>query len=65
MSTERDRPAGISREKAAAKLGDPPIHLRTIDRLIKRGKLKAYRVGSRVFVLTDSIDEYLEREAVA
>jgi excisionase family DNA binding protein len=35
---------------------------RTVDRLIRNKKLRAYKVGSRVMVFADSIDEYLKRE---
>ena len=53
-------PVGLSRDDTRDRLGVK--NTRTIDRLIRDGKLKAFRVGSRVMVFTDSIDEYLKRE---
>ena len=41
-----------TRHATAKVLGD--IHLRTVDRLIKAGKIRSVKVGSRAFVVADS-----------
>ena len=46
-----------TRHATAKVLGD--IHLRTVDRLIKAGKIRSVKVGSRAFVVADSIDQFL------
>jgi excisionase family DNA binding protein len=51
------KPYGVSRDRAAELLGDPPISPRTVDRMLRDGRLRGYRVGSRVFVYNDRIDE--------
>jgi excisionase family DNA binding protein len=56
------KPIGRSREGTAHRLGD--VHLRTVDRLLRDGKLKGYRVGRRVLVCDDSIDAYLAEQAI-
>jgi excisionase family DNA binding protein len=47
----------LTRHATAKVLGD--IHLRTVDRLIKAGKIRGVKVGSRAFVAADSIDQFL------
>jgi excisionase family DNA binding protein len=61
-ATQPSNPAGRSREDTAHRLGD--VHLRTVDRLLRAKKLRGYRVGRRVFVFDDSIDEYLAAQTV-
>jgi hypothetical protein len=56
---------GIARELVPAELGNPPPHIRTVDRLIRRGKLTAYRLGSRVYVTVDSIDKLVAGETAS
>jgi excisionase family DNA binding protein len=58
--TTNERPAGVSREKAARLIADPPLHLRTIDRMIRSGKLTAFRAGTRVLITVASIDELVK-----
>jgi excisionase family DNA binding protein len=58
IPANKNTPAcGVSRDRAAELLGDPPISPRTVDRMLRDGRLRGYRVGSRVFVYNDSIDE--------
>lgn len=47
----------VSCPVAAKILGD--IGIRTVDRLIKAGKLRGVKVGSRAFVAADSVDQFL------
>ena len=47
----------MSRHAAAKVLGD--INIRTLDRLVKAGKLRGVKVGSRAFVAADSVDQFL------
>ena len=47
----------MTRHATAKVLGE--IHLRTVDRLIKAGKLKGVRIGSRAFVVADSVDQLI------
>jgi hypothetical protein len=44
----------LSRQRAAHKLGD--VNLRTVDRLIRRGKIRGVKIGSRMMIVDDSID---------
>jgi excisionase family DNA binding protein len=44
----------FSREEAAALLGK--INIRTVDRLVKRGQLKAVRLGRRNMVTRESAE---------
>jgi excisionase family DNA binding protein len=46
----------VSKQEAAKRLGG--VHLHTIDRLLKRGKLKGTKVGSRMMVDFDSLKRY-------
>jgi excisionase family DNA binding protein len=48
------RPKLFSREEAAALLGN--INIRTVDRLVKRGQLKAVRLGRRNMVTRESAE---------
>ena len=48
-----EKPAVRSRPGAAHKLN---VHPRTIDRLVKRGKLRGVKIGSRMMIDDDSID---------
>ena len=50
-------PKLLNRQTAAALLGG--VHVKTIDRLIERGKLRGVMVGTRKMVDPDSIDAYL------
>ena len=45
----------ISRTEAALVLGD--IHARTVDAMIKRGQLKAVKLGRRNMVTAASVNE--------
>jgi excisionase family DNA binding protein len=47
----------MTRHATAKVLGD--IHLRTVDRLIKAGKIRSVKVGSRAFVVADSVDQFI------
>ena len=51
------KPKLMTRHAAARTLGG--IHLRTLDRLVKAGKLKGVKVGSRAFVVADSVDQLI------
>jgi excisionase family DNA binding protein len=52
----RDKPALRSRDRSAQKLN---VHVRTIDRLVRRGKLRGVKVGSRMMIEDDSIDAFI------
>jgi excisionase family DNA binding protein len=52
----RRPPPALSRQDAARMLG---LSLRSIDRLIHSGKLKARRVGRRVFLSPDALERFL------
>lgn len=56
----RDR-ACVARSEAAAILG---LCLRTIDKLLKEGRLSALKEGRRVLVSTASIRVYLGEDAI-
>ena len=47
----------MTRHATAKVLGD--IHLRTVDRLIKAGKIRSVKVGSRALVVADFVDQFL------
>ena len=47
----------MTRHAAAKVLGE--IHLRTLNRLVKAGKLKGVKVGTRSFVVADSVDQFI------
>ena len=47
----------MTRHAAAKVSGD--IHLRTVDRLVKAGKFRGVKVGSRAFVVADSVDQFI------
>jgi excisionase family DNA binding protein len=51
------KPKLMTRHAAARILGD--IHLRTVDRLIKAGKIRGVKVGSRALVVADSVDQLI------
>jgi excisionase family DNA binding protein len=51
-----EKPAVVSRKAAAQRLD---VNERTIDRLIRRGRLKAVRVGRRMTVDADSLDTFV------
>jgi len=53
---DSDRP--MTRLEAAAMLG---VSDETVDRLIRRGELSAYRIGRRVLVKRESVSAYLAR----
>jgi excisionase family DNA binding protein len=57
MTAGNVKPKLTSRHTAAKILGG--INLRTVDRLVKAGKIRGVKVGSRAFLVTDSIDEFL------
>jgi excisionase family DNA binding protein len=50
----------VTRADAAQRLN---VHLRTIDRAIKRGELRGVHVGRRALVAADSIDALIAGEA--
>ena len=52
----RDKPALRSREGSAHKLN---VHVRTIDRLVRRGKLRGVKVGARMMIDDASIDDLI------
>lgn len=55
--------AYITRQQAAERLA---VSLRTLDGIIQRGGLPAYRLGSRLIRLKDSdIDAYMDGRQVA
>lgn len=51
------RPALHTRHTTGKLLGG--VHLTTVDRLVKRGKLRAVKIGSRKMITADSVDELL------
>jgi excisionase family DNA binding protein len=53
-------PLLVSKREAAKMLGG--LHLHTIDRLLKRGKLKGTKVGSRMMIRFDSLKRFAEGE---
>lgn len=53
----------ITRQQAAELLG---VSLRTLDGMIQRGSLPAYKIGSKLVRLKDSdLEEYVEAHRVA
>lgn len=52
----------LTREEAAEMLR---VSVRTLDTLIKDGRIGAARIGRRVLVSTDALREYVERQTVA
>jgi excisionase family DNA binding protein len=56
------QPVGSSRNTAAEIIG---CHVRTVDRLLRNGRLKGYRVGTRkIMVFNSSIDQLLKEGAM-
>jgi excisionase family DNA binding protein len=51
-----EKPAVRTRPSAAHKLN---VHPRTIDRLIRRGKLKGVKIGARMMIDDASIDDLI------
>ena len=47
----------LSRAEAAKILGN--IHIRTVDKLIKRGQLKSVTLGDRIMIVATSVDELI------
>ena len=52
----RDRPRLRSREDTAYKLD---VHPRTVDRLVRRGKLRGVKIGSRMMIDDASTDDLI------
>ena len=47
----------FSREETAQVLGN--IHSRTVDAMVKRGQLKAVKLGRRNMITAESVDELI------
>jgi hypothetical protein len=54
-----DRPVLLSKQSTAHLLGD--VSVKTVDRLIKAGKIKVKKVGARVMPIADSVYDYARR----
>lgn len=52
---QAERPT-LTREEAAALVG---VSVRTLDELIKEGRIRVVRVGRRVLVLRSAVSEFL------
>jgi excisionase family DNA binding protein len=57
-----EKPVGLTRTQTAQRLG---CHERSVDRLIREGRLKVYRIGVRVLVTTVSIERFVAGETAA
>jgi excisionase family DNA binding protein len=57
-----ERPALMSRKAAAHRIG---VSERSIDRWVRDGRLRGVRIGSRVFVASDSVEALIASDAFA
>jgi hypothetical protein len=57
------KPKVVSLPTAGVILGG--VNVKTVSRLVQRGKIRGVKVGTRSMVFPDSIDEYLAEEAKA